>query len=65
MANKPKRSQMPPLIQNEEKRAKHAARQAIMARRLERVSFFRRLANEKNPDAAILNEDVIIVRKPV
>lgn len=33
------------------------------ARQVDRVSFFRRLANEKNPDAAILNEDVIIVRK--
>lgn len=30
---------------------------------VDRVSFFRRLANEKNPDAAILNEDVIIMRK--
>ena len=29
-----------------------------------RVSFFRRLANAKNPAAAILNEDVIFVRKP-
>lgn len=29
-----------------------------------KVSFFRRLANAKNPDAAILNEDVIFVRKP-
>ena len=33
-------------------------------RRTDRVSFFRRLANERNPDAAILNEDVIIVRRP-
>jgi hypothetical protein len=33
-------------------------------KRTDRVSFFRRLANEKNPDNAILNEDVIIVRKP-
>lgn len=33
--------------------------------RTDRVSFFRRLANEKNPEAAILNEDVIIVRKPL
>ena len=33
-------------------------------KRTDRVSFFRRLANEKNPDAAILNEDVIFVRKP-
>lgn len=33
-------------------------------RRTDRVSFFRRLANEKNPDAAILNEDVVFVRKP-
>lgn len=32
-------------------------------KRIDRVSFFRRLANERNPDAAILNEDVIIVRK--
>src|SRR5690606_22293721 len=29
---------------------------------IERVSFFRRLANQRNPAAAILNEDVIIVR---
>lgn len=29
-----------------------------------KISFFRRLANEKNPDAAILNEDVIFVRRP-
>lgn len=29
-----------------------------------RLSFFRRLANAKNPDSAILNEDVIFVRKP-
>lgn len=29
-----------------------------------RVSFFRRLANQSNPDAAITNEDVIFVRKP-
>lgn len=35
------------------------------AKQVDRVSFFRRLANEKNPDAAILNEDVIIVRKPL
>jgi hypothetical protein len=28
---------------------------------IDRVSFFRRLANKRNPDAAILNEDVIIV----
>jgi hypothetical protein len=34
-------------------------------KRTDRVSFFRRLANEKNPDAAILNEDVIFVRKPL
>jgi hypothetical protein len=33
-------------------------------KRVDRVSFFRRLANERNPDAAILNEDVVIVRKP-
>jgi hypothetical protein len=29
-----------------------------------RVSFFRRLANKKNPDAAIESEDIWIVRKP-
>ncbi len=34
-------------------------------RRIDRVSFFRRLANAKNPDNAILNEDVIFVSKPV
>lgn len=34
-------------------------------RRVDRVSFFRRLANEKNPDNAILNEDVIFMRKPL
>jgi hypothetical protein len=34
-------------------------------RRVDRVSFFRRLANERNPEAAVLNEDVIIVRKPI
>ena len=28
-----------------------------------KVSFFRRLANQKNPEAAILNEDVIFVRR--
>lgn len=33
-------------------------------KKVDRVSFFRRLANEKNPDNAILNEDVIILRKP-
>ena len=33
--------------------------------RTDRVSFFRRLANEKNPDAAVLNEDVIFVRRPM
>lgn len=32
-------------------------------RRTDRVSFFRRLANERNPAAAILNEDVIIMRR--
>lgn len=32
--------------------------------RKEKVSFFRRLANQKNPDAAVANEDVIFVRKP-
>lgn len=31
----------------------------------DRVSFFRRLANQKNPRNAILNEDVLIVRKPL
>lgn len=30
---------------------------------IDRVSFFRRLANRRNPAAAILNEDVLIVRK--
>jgi tRNA G10 N-methylase Trm11 len=35
------------------------------ARKVDRVSFFRRLANEKTPEAAILSEDVIIVRKPL
>jgi hypothetical protein len=34
-------------------------------KQVDRVSFFRRLANQKNPDNAILNEDVIIVRKPI
>lgn len=34
-------------------------------KRKDRVSFFRRLANEKNPDAAILNEDVIFMQKPL
>ena len=34
-------------------------------KRIDRVSFFRRLANEKNPDNAILNEDVIFMRKPL
>lgn len=32
--------------------------------RKDKVSFFRRLANERNPEAAIRNEDVIFVRKP-
>jgi hypothetical protein len=32
--------------------------------RTDRVSFFRRLANEKNPDHAILNEDVWVMVKP-
>lgn len=32
---------------------------------VEQISFFRRLANRRNPDAAIRNEDVIIVRKPL
>jgi DNA modification methylase len=36
----------------------------VHQRDVQRVSFFRRLANERNPEAAILNEDVIIVRKP-
>jgi hypothetical protein len=30
---------------------------------IDRVSFFRRLANDKNPDNAILNEDVWIMVK--
>jgi len=30
-----------------------------------KVSFFRRLANRNNPDAAITNEDVLFVRKPL
>lgn len=34
-------------------------------KRTDRVSFFRRLANERNPDAAVLNEDVIFVRRPL
>jgi len=34
-------------------------------RNVDRVSFFRRLANEKNPSGSILNEDIIIVRKPL
>ena len=34
-------------------------------KRKDRVSFFRRLANAKNPDAAVLNEDVIFMRKPI
>jgi len=33
-------------------------------KQVDRVSFFRRLANDANPDNAILNEDIIIVRKP-
>ena len=32
--------------------------------RTDRVSFFRRMANQRNPDAAILNEDILFVRKP-
>lgn len=32
--------------------------------RKEKVSFFRRLANAKHPESAIVNEDVIFVRKP-
>ena len=34
-------------------------------KRVDRVSFFRQLANKRNPDAAVLNEDVIFVRKPL
>ena len=34
-------------------------------KRIDRVSFFRRLANEKNPDNAILNEDILFMRKPL
>lgn len=30
-----------------------------------RVSFFRRLANQNNPDAAITNEDILFLRKPM
>jgi hypothetical protein len=30
-----------------------------------KVSFFRRLSNKNNPDAAIENEDVIMVRRPL
>lgn len=30
-----------------------------------KVSFFRRLANQKSPDTAIVNEDVVFVRKPL
>lgn len=30
-----------------------------------KVSFFRRLANQKSPETAIVNEDVIFVRKPL
>jgi len=33
--------------------------------RTSKVSFFRRLANRNNPDAAIENEDVLFVRKPL
>jgi hypothetical protein len=33
-------------------------------KRVDRVSFFRQLANKRNPEAAILNEDVVFVRKP-
>ena len=33
-------------------------------KRIDRVSFFRQLANKRNPEAAILNEDVVFVRKP-
>lgn len=32
---------------------------------IDRVSFFRRLANEKNPDNAILNEDILFMQKPL
>lgn len=34
-------------------------------KKTERLSFFRRLANRRNPAAAVENEDVIIVRKPL
>src|SRR5690606_3687436 len=34
-------------------------------KRIDRVSFFRRLANEKNPDNAIVNEDILFMRKPL
>jgi hypothetical protein len=37
---------------------------AAVPQQTTRVSFFRRLANAKNPEAAILNEDVLFVRKP-
>lgn len=36
----------------------------VQEMRKERVSFFRRLANAKRPETAIVNEDVIFVRKP-
>ena len=36
----------------------------VVEKRVDRVSFFRRLANERNPENAILNEDVIFVMKP-
>ena len=35
-----------------------------ITRRRDKVSFFRQLANANNPAAAILNEDVIFVRRP-
>lgn len=31
---------------------------------VDRVSFFRRLANQNNPDNEVVNEDVIILRRP-
>lgn len=34
-------------------------------KRVDRVSFFRQLANKRNPDAAVLNEDVIFIKKPL
>jgi len=34
-------------------------------KRVDRVSFFRRLANERNPKNAIVNEDVLFMQKPL